>query len=84
MTLFDALAAHGGAAHRERGPTVETLSRAVRVARTGGVVFVAGDFYDFDDDSADHLVRLARHNDVVLCRVWTGSKSNRRRPASTR
>ena len=69
MTLFNALAALAAPPAGAVAPLSETLSRAVRVARTGAVVFVAGDFYDFDDDAADHLVRLARHNDVVLCQV---------------
>lgn len=69
MTLFNALAALATPPAGAVAPLSETLSRAVRVVRTGAVVFVAGDFYDFDDDAADHLVRLARHNDVVLCQV---------------
>src|SRR5690606_23047137 len=55
MTLFNALAALAAPPAGAVALLSETLSRAVRVVRTGAVVFVAGDFYDFDDDAADHL-----------------------------
>ena len=71
MRLLDALAglsdAPGG-----RGSTMTldaALFRASRVVRPGSLVFVVGDFYDFDEVSARHIAGLAQHNDLVLCQV---------------
>lgn len=71
MRLFHGLASLSAApsAGFSAADLDETLQRALRVARPGSLVFLVGDFYDFDARAAEHVSRLGRHNDVVLCQV---------------
>ncbi len=70
MALLSELAALASPPAAGVAPALaDTLRRVARVARPGSLVFVIGDFYDFDDEAARHLARLAQHNDVVICQV---------------
>ncbi len=47
----------------------DALVRLRRVARPGSLVFLLSDFYSMDADSARHLSRLARHNDLTAFQI---------------
>ena len=47
----------------------DALARLRRVARPGSLVFLLSDFYSLDADSARHLSRLARHNDLTAFQI---------------
>lgn len=54
------------------------LGRLRRVARPGSLIFVLSDFHGSDAESARHLGRLARHND--LCAIWISDPLERMPP----
>ncbi len=45
------------------------LNRLQRVARPGSLVFIISDFYNVDEETARHLMRLRHHNDLVAVQV---------------
>ena len=45
------------------------LRRLRRVARPGSLVFLLSDFRHLDEAGAAHLVRLSRHNDLVMIQI---------------
>jgi uncharacterized protein (DUF58 family) len=45
------------------------LSRLRRVSRPGSLIVLLGDYYDIDDHSGDHLLRLRQHSDVVAIQI---------------
>ena len=47
----------------------ETLIRLRRIVRPGSLIYLISDFYDLDDDSAKHLLRLRQHNDLMAIQV---------------
>jgi uncharacterized protein (DUF58 family) len=53
----------------DRASLPDALARLSRVARPGSLVFVLSDFYSMDGDSARHLSRLARHNDLTAFQI---------------
>ncbi|GJL83424.1 MAG: hypothetical protein DHS20C01_30580 [marine bacterium B5-7] len=59
----------GSYAHSQSIELSDALRRANEVVTPDSLVFVASDFYGFNDSVARHLVRLSAHNDVVLCQV---------------
>lgn len=48
----------------------EALSRLIRIARPGSIVFLLSDFRDMDAEAERHLSRLARHTDVIAIFVY--------------
>lgn len=71
MRLLDALAGLSEAPPTtESAPALDAiLFRAGKVVRPGSLVFMVGDFYDFDEAVARHIAGLTQHSDVVLCQV---------------
>lgn len=69
MGMLGALATRSGQAAGESPPLSDTLRRATEVARPGSLVCLVGDFYDLDEAARRHLLRLARHNDVLVAQV---------------
>jgi len=47
----------------------EALVRLRRIVRPGSLVFCLSDFFALDDDSANDLLRLRQHNDVVAMQI---------------
>ena len=45
------------------------LSRLRRVSRPGSLIVLLGDYYDIDEHSGDHLLRLRQHSDVVAIQI---------------
>lgn len=46
------------------------LARIKRVARPGSLIFLISDFRDLSASSATHITSLARHNDLILLRLF--------------
>jgi uncharacterized protein (DUF58 family) len=70
MKLLHALESRSTAPGEDaRVPLRDTLARSVEVARPGSLVFIIGDYYDFDGKARKSAMRLAQHNDVVMCQV---------------
>ncbi|KAG1707631.1 hypothetical protein GQR58_003293 [Nymphon striatum] len=47
----------------------EELKRLNRIARPGSLVFIISDFYEINEETSNHLLRLSRHNDLVAVQV---------------
>ena len=74
LQLIHALVEHteplsGLASPRHPGRFNETLIRLRRIVRPGSLIYLISDFYDLDDDSAKHLLRLRQHNDLMAIQV---------------
>jgi uncharacterized protein (DUF58 family) len=54
---------------RQPGRLNAALGRLRRVSRPGSLVVLVSDYYGFDDDCGNHLLRLRQHSDVVAIRV---------------
>lgn len=55
---------------QRRDAARNALIRVNRVTRPGSLIFLISDFRDLDTQSETHLTSLARHNDLVLLRVF--------------
>ena len=47
----------------------DELKRLRRIARPGSLVFLISDFYDIDQDTANHLQFISRHSDIQVIQV---------------
>ena len=47
----------------------EALVRLRRIVRPGSLIFLISDFYGLDEETANHLLRLRQHNDLVALQV---------------
>ncbi|GAA0421929.1 DUF58 domain-containing protein [Cocleimonas flava] len=47
----------------------DELKRLRRIARPGSLVFLISDFYDIDQDTANHIQFISRHSDIQLIQV---------------
>lgn len=47
----------------------EELKRLNRIARPGSLVFIISDFYDTNEETSNHLLRLSRHNDLMAMQI---------------
>ncbi len=47
----------------------DELKRLRRIARPGSLVFLISDFYDIDQDTANHLQFISRHSDIQAIQV---------------
>ncbi len=70
LQLIHALVKHadpvkGMAAAPHPGGLNEALIRLRRIVRPGSLVFLISDFYGLDDETANHLLRLRHHNDLL-------------------
>ncbi|PID37724.1 MAG: hypothetical protein CR966_00660 [Pseudomonadales bacterium] len=54
---------------RQEVSLAKGIHRLRKTARTGSLVFVLSDFYDFDEQSRQELVRLSAHSQVTLIQV---------------
>lgn len=54
---------------RQPGGLNAALGRLRRISRPGSLVVLVGDYYGFDDDCGNHLLRLRQHSDVVAIRI---------------
>lgn len=69
MRVLRELCARGRPEHAPGAPgqsrLLEAVTKARRVARPGGLVFVLSDFYDLNQETEQQLARLRRHVDLV-------------------
>jgi uncharacterized protein (DUF58 family) len=54
---------------RQAGELSAALRRLRRISRPGSLIVLVGDYYGFDDDCGNHLLRLRQHSDVVALRI---------------
>lgn len=47
----------------------EELKRLRRISRPGSLIFIISDFYDIDESTDNHLLRLSRHNDLMAIQI---------------
>ncbi|KAG1658113.1 hypothetical protein GQR58_023146 [Nymphon striatum] len=47
----------------------DELKRLRRIARPGSLVFIISDFYDIDQDTANHLQFISRHSDIQAIQI---------------
>ena len=47
----------------------DALVRLRRIVRPGSLIFLISDFYGLDEETANHLLRLRQHNDLVALQV---------------
>lgn len=47
----------------------EELKRLRRISRPGSLIFIISDFYDIDDSTDNHLLRLSHHNDLMAIQI---------------
>lgn len=47
----------------------DALTRLRRIVRPGSLVFLISDFYDLDENTANHLLRLRHHNELVAIQI---------------
>lgn len=47
----------------------EELKRLIRIARPGSLLFIISDFYEIDEETSKHLLRLSRHNDLMAIQI---------------
>ncbi len=47
----------------------DELKRLRRIARPGSLVFLISDFYDIDQDTANHIQFISRHSDIQVIQV---------------
>ncbi len=59
----------GLAAEPHPNGLTEALIRLRRIVRPGSLVFCLSDFLSLDEPAADELLRLRRHNDVVILQI---------------
>jgi uncharacterized protein (DUF58 family) len=53
----------------EAGALGAALARLRRVSRPGSLIVLISDFYDIDNDTGKHLLRLRQHSDVAAIQV---------------
>ncbi len=61
---------------RDRSAIGKALIRLRRVAKPGSLIFLLSDFRNFDEIAESQLIRLARHNDVVMILVYDNLERN--------
>jgi len=61
---------HSSLPEQRREAARNALLRINRVTRPGSLIFLISDFRDLDVHSENHLTSLARHNDLVLFRLF--------------
>ena len=74
LTLIHSLLEHtdpvtGLANTPQPGGLNDALVRLRRIVRPGSLVFLISDFYGLDDETANHLIRLRHHNDLVALQI---------------
>ena len=47
----------------------EELKRLRKLARPGTVIFLISDFYDINEETSQHLQRIAQHNDIQAIQI---------------
>lgn len=47
----------------------DELQRLRRISRPGSLIFIISDFYQIDEDTSNHLLRLSHHNDLIAIQI---------------
>ncbi|MGK0271280.1 MAG: hypothetical protein ACI88H_001938 [Cocleimonas sp.] len=47
----------------------DELKRLRRLAKPGSLIFIISDFYDVDEETAEHLKQISRHNDIQAIQI---------------
>ncbi len=70
LAEYSQQAPHASLPHQRREAARNALLRISRVTRPGSLIFLISDFRDFDDHTETQLTSLARHNDLILIRLF--------------